>query len=285
MPDYLSENAQKRRKAVRRNSQFAVEYLLGHPAASNEEVVKATGASPRSVTRARAMLVATGQLQRSYFDRQHRPAGPIEEPQEGGTEPQPAPAAGDLPLVGPRDPQALANALRADHGPPLTTEQMKQRYSAIARYAAGTGEFTLEIQAMQALGRLDAQTGARNRLGPGAPHTRADRRDRVQPILEAAGPSITAEAVVLAYDRDEFARFVEELNRFVARKAADEQLPTENPPENGAQRPETGEIPGQAVTPAEIGPRDGGDRGEAGTDGGSGPGTADGGGDSGPKGG
>lgn len=252
MPEYLNEKANKRRKVARRNSQFAVEYLLGHPAASNEDVIKATGCSMRSVTRARAMLVATGQLQRSYFDRQHRPTGPIDESQEGGTEPQPAPLAGDLPLEGPRDPQALEKALRADHGPPLTTEQMKQRYSAIARYGAKTGEFTLEIQAMQALGRLDAQTGARDRLGPGAPHTRADRRDRVQAILEAAGPSITAESVVLAFDVTEFSSFVEELNRYMARKVADEQLPPQNQPADGAERPPTDQVPGETDSPAEI---------------------------------
>lgn len=252
MPEYLSEKATKRRKAARRNSQFAVEYLLGHPAASNEDVIKATGCGARSVTRARAMLVATGQLQRSYFDRQHRPTGPIDEPQEGGEVPQPAPAAGDLPLAGPRDPQALENALRADHGPPLTPEQMKQRYSAIARFAAKTGEFTLEIQAMQALGRLDAQTGIRDRLGPGVPHTRADRKDRVQAILEAAGPSITAESVVSAFDKTEFSSFVEELNRFMARKVADEQLPPQNQPENGDAGAPAGQIPGETDPPAEV---------------------------------
>jgi len=275
----------KRPMKTRRNSQFAVEYLLGHPGATNEEVVKATGCSPRAVTRARAMLVATGRLQRSWYDRQHRPAGPIDDLQEGGAEPQPAPAVGDLPLVGPRDPQALEKALRADHGPPLTVEQMKQRYSAIARYGASAGEFTLEIQAMQALGRLDAQTGARDRLGPGAPHTRADRRDRVQPILEAAGPSITAEALVLAFDTSEFSTFVEELNRFMARKVADEQLPPQNQPENGASGAQSGEISRETDSPAEVGPRGSDDRGQTGADGGTAAGVADGRGDSGPKGG
>ena len=242
----------KSRARTRRNSQFAVEYLLGHPSATNEEVVKATGCSPRSITRARAMLVATGQVSRSWFDRQHRPNGPIDEPLEDGAEPQPAPPQGDLPLAGPRDPQALENALRADHGPALTTEQMKQRYSAIARFAAKTGEFTLEISAMQALGRLDAQTGARDRLGPGVPHTRADRKDRVQAILEAAGPSITAESVVAAFDVPEFSSFVEELNRFMARKVADEQLAPQNQPENGAAGAQSGPIPGEADAAAEV---------------------------------
>lgn len=259
MPDLGSENPPKRRKASRRNSQFAVEYLLGHPTASNEEVVKRTGCSARSVVRARAMLVATGQLQRSYYDRQHRPLGPNED----GSAPAETPSDESLSVVTPRDPSALEKALREDHGPALTPDQMKQRYSAIARFAAKTGEFTLEIQAMTALGRLDSQTGSRNKLGPGIPHTREDRRDRVVPIAAAAGPSIVAEAVVIAYEQDELATFLNEMGRFMARKAENEQL-TQNPPVDRASSPLEGPISGEAVVGTEVGGGSGDDRGEAG---------------------
>ena len=281
MPEYLSEKANNRRKAVRRNSQFAVEYLLGHPAASNEDVIKATGCGARSVSRARAMLVATGQLQKSYFDRQHRPTGPIQDAAVAPTEPPDE----LLRVEPPRDPSALEKALREDHGPALTVEQMKQRYSAIARYGARSGEFTLEIQAMQALGRLDSQTGDKNRLGPPAPHTRADRRDRVIPILQAAGPSIVAESVVIGYSNTEYTSFLNELGRFMARKAEDGTRNAENPPTGGAEGPLEGPIPAETVVAGEVGPRGSDDRGETDPTGAGTGGVADGGGTTGTEGG
>lgn len=273
--------APRRAKRARRNSQFAVEYLLGHPAASNEDVIKATGCGARSVSRARSMLVATGQLQRSYFDRQHHSAGPNEDAPEA-----PSGSPDETLLVErPRDPTALQNALRTDHGPALTVEEMKRRYSAIARYAAKTGEFTLEIQSMQALARLDSQTGDKNRLGPGVPHTRADRRDRVVPILQAAGPSIIAESIAIAYSKDEFASFVNELGRFTVGKVEDGSRSKENPPRGGAEGPLEGQISGEAIASAEIGPRAGVDSGEAGPTDASAGGTAHGGGPPGQEGG
>ena len=248
-------------KRARRNSQFAVEYLLGNPTATNEEAVKATGCSSRSISRARAMLVATGQLTRSYFDRQHRSLGPIQDPPLSPAEGSPDDL---LPVASPRDPSALERALRDDHGPALTSEQMKQRYSAIARFASKTGEFTLEIQAMQALGRLDSQTGARDRLGPGVPHTREDRRDRVVPILQAAGPSIVSESVVLAYNQGEIGRFLEDLGQRLARKAENERKSQENPPLDRIEGPSEGPAAETAVVEAEIGHSVGDDRGATG---------------------
>jgi len=249
----------RRAKRGRRNSQFAVEYLLGHPSATNEDVVKATGCSPRSISRARSMLVATGQLTRSYFDRQHRPTGPIQDGPDATSDASPEP----LSVVSPIDPSAMAKALRDDHGPALSAEDMKRRYSAIARYAAKSGEFTLEIQAMQALGRLESQTGARDRLGPGVPHTREDRRDRVTPILQAAGPSIVAESVVLAYAHDEIERFLSDLGERLARKAVDGRKSEENPPESGDASPSGGSAPEKAVPGTEVEPSDGVHRGAA----------------------
>jgi len=271
----------RRAKPARRNSQFAVEYLLGHPAASNDDVIKATGCGMRSVSRARAMLVATGQLQRSYFDRQHHSSGPNDDAPEA-----PSGSPDETLLVErPRDPTALQNALRMDHGPALTTEEMKRRYSAIARYAAKSGEFTLEIQSMQALARLDSQTGEKNRLGPGVPHTRADRRDRVVPILQAAGPSIVAESIAIAYSKDEFASFVNELGRFTVRKAEDGSGTQENPPQSGDEGPLEGQISDEAVASTEIGPRAGVDSGETGSSGVGPGGTVDSGGTTGQEGG
>jgi hypothetical protein len=218
-----------RRKRQYRNAQRAVEYLLGYPAASNEQVVKATGCSPRSVSRARSMLVATGQLSRSYFDRHPVTSGSNVAPQESPGEP----ASDSIALEGVRDPSALEKAVREDHGPPLTTDQMRQRYSAIARYAQKTGEFSLEMSAMQSFARLEAQTGAQNRLGPAPPHTREDRRDRVIPILQAAGPSIVAEAVSMAYDTAEITDFLTRLGGYVPGKAENGVSASKDRPSEG----------------------------------------------------
>jgi len=264
-----------------------VEYLIGHPAASNEDVVKATGCSPKSVTRARGMLVATGQLNRSYFDRQHRPSEGLAGPPPDTTVASPGATVADLPLVGPRDPAALEKFLRDDHRPSLTDEDMKQRYSAIARYAAMTGEFTLEIQSMQALGRLNAATGARERLGPGEPHTREQRRDRVVPILQASGPYLTAESVVLAFDQYEFTDFVNELHKLMSQKGQNGVTTQENSPKTGENSPIADSVPengAQDVSGTEIGPGDRDDRGKEADAGGTEAGNADGGGDSGQKG-
>lgn len=276
-------NSGSQKRPSRRNSQFAVEFLLGHPTASNEEVVKRTGCSPRSVTRARAFLVATGQLQRSWYDRAPHETGPG---QEGTADEAPAPPQGDLPLFGPRMPLDLEKALRADNGLPLSNEQMKQRYSAIARYAQKSGEFTLEITAMQALARLEAATGAKNRLGPAPPHTREERRDRVQAILEAAGPSIVAEAVVLAFKNDELTGFLNTLGQQMAGKVENGVIIAENRPTEDQGRAEGGEIPHQTPLPAsEVGVGDADDRAEAGSTAPDAGGNADNGGTSGSEGG
>ena len=270
------------RRKPYRNSQLAVEYLIGHPAASNDDVVKATGCSPKSVTRARGMLVATGQLNRSYFDRQHRPTGPAGVDPETSQNPTGAtsgPTGDVLPLVGPKDPAALEKFLRDDRRPSLTDEQMKQRYSAIARYAAMSGEFTLEIQSMQALARLNAATGARNRLGPGEPHTREQRRDRVVPILQASGPSLTAESVILAFTEYEFSQFVTELHQLMSQKGENGVTTQKNSEETGKNSPIQDSVPETGapdVASAEIGPSDRDDRGKEDNAGGAEAGNVDG---------
>jgi len=220
---------------------------MANPHASNEDVVKALGVASRSVTNARAALVAQGIIQRSYFDRQHRPAGPT----EPGPEPSPGPNEATLPLAGPRDAAAFAKAILEDRDPALTVDQMRQRYSAIARYGQRSGEFTLEIQAMQALGRLDSTTGVRDRLGPGVPHTREQRRDRVVPILDAAGPSIVAEALMMAFEPADFQRFIDELGRFMARKADNGQPTAENSPQSTETSAPAREIPSESVAEPE----------------------------------
>ncbi len=253
----MSEDSQK--KVTYRKTQVAKEYILGYPAASNEDVVKATGCSPRAVTRARQYLVVTGQNQRSYFDRKHRQAGPVLD-SASPTEPNEA----DGPITGPLDPAALAKALQNDFGPALTLDQMRQRYSAIARYGQKMNEFTLEIQAMQALARLDATTGARDRLGPGIPLTRPDKVSRVGQIAAAAGPSITAEAVVSVYEKPEFDRFVDELGRFLSKGTQNGQPASENRTPTGAEGTGEDQVPGETQPESAIGSGSAVDQGEEG---------------------
>jgi len=242
-----------------RSVQLAKEYLLGYPAASNEDVVKKTGCSPRAVTRARQYLVTTGQLQKSYFDRQHRPAGPVDIDPDAPT----GPSGADGPSqAGPLDPAALEKALKSDHGPALTLDQMRQRYSAIARYGQKMGEFTLEIQAMQALARLDATTGARDRLGPGIPLTRQAKVSRVSLIVEAAGPSIAAEAVIAVFEKPEFDRFVDELGRHLAKGRNDGVEITQYQPQHLGESPVGDQVPDAALSGPEISTHGGADRGK-----------------------
>jgi hypothetical protein len=276
-----SESGSQKRKPYR-SVQVAKEYLLGYPAASNEDVIKATGCSPRAVTRARQYLVTTNQIQRSYFDRTHRQAGPVPDP-AAPTGPNEA----DGLNPGPLDPAALARAVQSDTGAPLTLDQMKQRYSAIARYGQKMNEFTLEIQAMQALGRLEAQTGAKDRLGPGIPLTRADKVTRVSQILDAAGPSIVAESVIAVYEKPEFDKFVDEMGRFLAKGTKNGVEVAQNRPESDSTSVVSNPLPWAADSAAKVGRSDGNDRGEAGSGPGSGSyvaGDADAGGDSGEKG-
>jgi hypothetical protein len=150
----------RKKKYVSHAHQLAKEYLA-NPAASNEEVVKALGVSSRAVSTARSVLVNLGYMQRNFYDRRHRASGAVDVP-EGPSETPPGPneTAPSLPVMGGRDLQSLESTISKDLGPALTTEQMRQRYSAIARWAGANKEFTLEISAMQALGRLDGQSGA-----------------------------------------------------------------------------------------------------------------------------
>lgn len=206
--------------APARALQLAKEYLMAHPTASNEDVIQATGVSSRSVSSARQVLVQMGLLQRSFHDRRHRSAEPdgtasaVELPTHGPSE-----EASDAMEV--RRLAALEQSINKDIGEPLTPDEMRRRYARIADWARNNKEFTLEIQAIQAHARLDSQLGARDRLGPGPPLTRPQKVERVGLICQAAAPSIVAEACVMYWDRRELDKFIDEIGRFMARKAPD----------------------------------------------------------------
>lgn len=253
-----------------RKVQLAKEYLLAHPNATDAEIVGRLEISSRTVTYARQQLRLQGELPRSFYDRKSARVG------EGSAEPDTAsdPSSGPVVALSIEDSKALESYLKGANvsTDPLTVDQMRARYSAIARHAAANKEFTLEIAALQALARLDQQVGARDALGPGVPHTREQRTTRVTMIVDAAGPSITADAVVRAYERPELDRFIDEVARYMVKKAEKEGLnviSTQNPPAQSSDGDVENQISGQIDARAEVGGGSGPDSGQVGEDGGS----------------
>lgn len=218
-----------------RPRQRAAEYLLANPHASNETVAQATGASIRTVNTARQTLVARGMIQRSYFDRQPRvgeaPLNVYEDPPATPTGPVGEAPVAPVETESTRKLRELEARLSRDLGEPLTPDDMRRRFAGIARWAQTTGEYALEIQAIQAHARLDAQLGARDRLGPGPPLTREAKVVRLSPLMEACGASIVAESIMRAFERPALDRLIDEIGRFMARKASDGQQTEENPSE------------------------------------------------------
>lgn len=196
--------------------QLAKEYLIANPSASNETVVAALGISPRTVSTARQALVQMGLLPRSFYDRRN---GPGASPEESGAPDGPPMGSPPGPSVAVEGVQTLAKieeALKKDLGEPLTPENSRKRLSAIARKCAELGEYNLEISAIQALARLDAQLGARDRLGPGPPLSEEAKTHRIALLLEAVGPKITAKALVEAFERPQLDRLIDGLGRAMA---------------------------------------------------------------------
>lgn len=173
--------------------QQAKEYLRINPSATNAQVVEALNVSIGTVSAARSFLVQTGVIQRSFYDRSS-PMIEGELPED--TAPGPILATSGVAElekeIAAR--QKVADTVVNGSGVPLTAEEQRQRLSTVARNAAITGNFQLEIAAIQALARLDAQIGARDRLGPGPPLTDDDKIHRLSLLLEAVGKRIARKA-------------------------------------------------------------------------------------------
>lgn len=179
--------------------QQAKEYLRINPTASNQQVVEALNVSIGTVSAARSFLVQTGVIQRSFFDR----SSPVIE----GELPEDSPSGPVLATssVGDLEKEMAARAAvdaatMNNSGLPLTAEEQRQRLSTVARNAAATGNYQLEIAAIQALARLDAQIGARDRLGPGPPLTDDDKIHRLSLLLEAVGKRTARKAWERAFN-------------------------------------------------------------------------------------
>lgn len=178
--------------------QQAKEYLRINPSATNQQVVEALNVSIGTVSAARSFLVQTGVIQRSFYDRSS--------PQIEGELPEDVLPGPTLATSGVSDLEkemaaraAVEKVTLNDTGLPLTAEEQRQRLSTVARNAAITGNFQLEIAAIQALARLDAQIGARDRLGPGPPLTDDDKIHRLSLLLEAVGKRLARKAWERAY--------------------------------------------------------------------------------------
>jgi len=221
--------------------ELAKEYLLHHPSASTEEVAKNTGISPRSVTSARKVLVGLGMLGRSPFDHRSKPGS---RPEMGDDSTPNGPNEAALPAEPGSDLPNFDRHIAGISDEPLTIEEMKARYSRIARWAGVNKEFNLEIAAIGALARLEQQTGDRNRLGPPPPLTREAKVKRESAIIEACGPSITAESVIVAFDRAQIDRFLDELGRYMAKNSERFRYVEHDPlyptPEGGGTASEAG---------------------------------------------
>jgi len=238
--------------------QLAKEYLMKHPSASTDEIAKNLGISPRSVTSARKVLVSMGLMARSPFDHKSKKTGQIVavdgNPGEimdkmVATAPNGPNEAPRLPLTPARELADIESAINRQSGEPLTTDEIRRRYSRIARWAATNSEWTLEISAITALAKLDQQLGARNALGPGPALTRPEKVRRGGAIIDALGPSMAAEAVIAVFEKPLFDRFIDELGRFMVRKAERQ----ENGVEITQSAPEQG---GEAVGAAGMGPEE-----------------------------
>lgn len=173
--------------------QQAKEYLRINPSASNQQVVEALNVSIATVSAARSFLVQTGVISRSFYDRSS-PTIEGELPDESS----PGPILATSGVSDLEQEMAARAAVEAatltNTGLPLTAEEQRQRLSTVARNAAITGNYQLEIAAIQALARLDAQIGARDRLGPGPPLTDEDKVHRLSLLIEACGKRITRKA-------------------------------------------------------------------------------------------
>lgn len=174
--------------------QMAKEYLQAYPSATNQQVVEALNISVRTVTNARAALIQMGLLPRSYFDRKNM-TGPVVMPPTQASPENPLTPEGIAELGA-----ALGTIQTTPDSPGLTLAEMRERLSAVARRAAFEGAGSLEIAAIQAIAKLDAASGERDKLGPGVPLTRADKVSRLGILMKVCGRSITDEAMNIVFD-------------------------------------------------------------------------------------
>jgi len=196
--------------------QMAKEYLLVYPSANNQQVVDALSISEKTVSNARRFLIQTGQLEKSFYSRRGSTLGttPLADISVIKTE-----SAASL---GTEAEVILASA-------DMDVPERRRRLSELARKARVDGSGQLEIAAIQAIAKLDEQSGTKDSLGPGPPLSRADKVNRLGVLIEVCGASITAESVVKSLERPELDTLIDEIGRFMAKKGTNESRSKENP--------------------------------------------------------
>lgn len=228
--------------------QMAKEYLQAYPSATNQQVVEALNISVRTVTNARAALIQMGLLPRSYFDRKNMTGPVVASPTQASPE-NPLTPEGIAELGA-----ALGTIQTTPDSPGLTLAEMRERLSAVARRAAFEGAGSLEIAAIQAIAKLDAASGERDKLGPGVPLTRADKVSRLGILMKVCGLSIVNEAMSRIFNIGTYAQIPIPANRTPEEIALAEELldiiVTTNPNERADDGQPTQENQAQ---PAEAG--------------------------------
>lgn len=187
--------------------QQAKEYLLAYPSATNTQVVDALNLSEKTVSEARRFLIGTGQLEKSFYARRSLTLGPtpVSDVSVIRTE-------GPASFLPPATDAAEAILTSSD----MDVPERRRRLSELARKARVDGSGQLEIAAIQAIAKLDEQSGTKDRLGPGAPLTRTDKVKRLGVLIEVCGPSIVAEAISISFERSELDKLIDEIGRVMA---------------------------------------------------------------------
>lgn len=223
---------------------MAKEYLQAYPSATNQQVVEALNISTRTVTNARAALIQMGLLPRSYFDRKNMIGPVVASPTQASPE-NPLTPEGIAELGA-----ALGTIQTTPDSPGLTLAEMRERLSAVARRAAFEGAGSLEIAAIQAIAKLDAASGERDKLGPGVPLSRADKVSRLGILMKICGRSITNESLVTIFGKELDGQPAEENQAQPAEASTqgDGSGVSERPDEirPGALREEPGEVTGSS---------------------------------------
>jgi hypothetical protein len=150
--------------------QVALNYLKLNPNATNEEVVKATFVSERTVSAARAELVAKGFMPRSPQDR-------VQRPDQGGLPilGLPRPLGGD-PGVSPEDIQTLGmrELMESLGGAPVPGAEIDgpAMVAILDGFIRNNDNHpSVRMAAMAAKAKIKADLAGRDALGPGKPKT------------------------------------------------------------------------------------------------------------------
>ena len=217
---------QNKRTYLKNAMRLAKEYLLANPHATNQQVMDATGCKARTVPAARRALISAGLIQPSYYDRRAPESVP----------PMPTEALAQ----GQEELRSIFNDLQGSSETSLTPEEMRNRLSALARRASLEGNAALEINAIQAIARLDSQLGSKTTLGPGPPLTRDDKIARLGLILDICGIDILVEAAQKTFSHPDLTQFHLELGRRLVtdtQNSAIHAVPDPVPPQPPLQDP------------------------------------------------